>query len=75
MDELTEKIMPAAFCASGSGSVSPARWDLEGMRMRVDHVLDLDPVLASRDLNSRPATVFGRWHIPRDRMLEKVTAL
>ena len=57
------------------GSMITARWDLEGVRMHEDHVLDLDPVLASRDLNSRPATVFGRWHIPRDRMLEKVMAL
>ena len=60
---------------SSLGSMITARWDLEGMRMHEDHLLDLDPVLASRDLNSRPATVFGRWHMPRDRMLEKVMAL
>jgi hypothetical protein len=57
------------------GSMITARSHLDGMRLRRDHMLERDPAWVSRDLNSRPATVLGRWHIPRDRMLEKVMAL
>ncbi len=56
-------------------SMTVARWDLEGMLMRVGNVLDLDPVLASRHLNERPAMAGRVLHWPEREMLEHVARL
>ena len=57
------------------GSMTIARWDLDGMLMRVGNVLDLDPVLASRHLNERPAMAGRVLHWPEREMLERVARL
>jgi len=57
------------------GSMLTTRSHLDAMRLREDGMLERDPALVSRDLNSRPCTALGRWHVPRDRMLEKLAAL
>jgi hypothetical protein len=56
-------------------SMTIARWDLDGMLMRVDNVLDLDPVLASRHLNERPAMAGRVVHWPEREMLERIARL
>jgi len=56
-------------------SMTIARWDLEGLLMRVGNVLDLDPVLASRHLNERPAMAGRELHWPEREMLERVARL
>jgi hypothetical protein len=45
------------------------------MLMRVGNVLDLDPVLASRRLNQRPALAGRLVHWPEREMLERVARL
>jgi hypothetical protein len=45
------------------------------MLMRVGNVLDLDPVLASRRLNQRPALAGRVVHWPEREMLERVARL
>ena len=57
------------------GSMTIARWDLDGMLMRVGNVLDLDPVLASRHLNERPAMAGRVVHWPEREMLERVAPI
>lgn len=56
-------------------SMTVARWDLEGLLMRVGNILDLDPVVASRHLNTRPAMAGRVLHWPEREMLERVTAI
>jgi hypothetical protein len=56
-------------------SMTIARWDLVGMLMRVGNVLDLDPVLASRHLNERPAMAGRLLHWPEREMLKRVARL
>lgn len=57
------------------GSMTIARWDLEGMLMRVGNVLDIDPVLASRHLNERPAMAGRVLHWLEREMVERVTSI
>ena len=57
------------------GSMTIARWDLEGMLARVGNVLDIDPVLASRHLNERPAMAGRVLHWPEREMLERVATI
>lgn len=56
-------------------SMTIARRDLDGSLMEVDRVLDLDPVLASRRLNGRPAMADGVLHWPGREMLERIARL
>lgn len=56
-------------------SMTVARRDLDGSLMEVDRVLDLDPVLASRRLNGRPAMADGVLHWPGREMLERIARL
>lgn len=56
-------------------SMTVARWDLEGLLMRVGNILDLDPVVASRHLNKRPAMADRVLHWPEREMLERVAEL
>jgi hypothetical protein len=57
------------------GSMIIARQDLDGLLIRVGNVLDLDPVLASRHLNERPAMAGRVLHWPEREMLECVARL
>ena len=43
--------------------------------MKIDHVLDLDPVLVSRHLNGRPAMAGRVLHWPGREMLELIARL
>ena len=60
---------------SVQGSLRVARQDLEAWAYRVPHVLDLDPLKVSYQLNYRPATVHGKLVWPDKAMLERVAAL
>lgn len=57
------------------GSLRIARQDLDVRLGKVANVMDLDPLIVSRDLNERPATVYGKWIWPRKAMRERVQAL
>lgn len=57
------------------GSIRIARLDLDAWLYQLTNVMDLDPLIVSRQLNERPATVFGKWVWPTRAMRERVEAL
>lgn len=57
------------------GSLRIARQDLEARVYKVPNVMDLDPVVLSRDLNRRPVTIHGKSLWPDRAMRERVAAL
>jgi hypothetical protein len=57
------------------GSIRIARLDLDAWLYQATNVMDLDPLIVSRQLNERPATVFGKWVSPTQAMRERVEAL
>jgi hypothetical protein len=60
---------------SVQGSLRVAQQDLAALLYGVPDVMDLDPVAASRHLNERPATVYGKWVWPDKAMLEAVARI
>ena len=60
---------------SVQGSLRIAQQDLAALLHQVPDVMDLDPVAASRHLNERPATVYGKLVWPEKAMLEAVARI
>ena len=60
---------------SVQGSMRVAQQDLIALINRVPDVMDLDPLVVSRHLNDRPATVHGKWARPDSAMREAVARL
>jgi len=57
------------------GSLRIARQDMEAWLYRVPNVMDMDPLIVSRDLNERPTSVYGKYLWPKQAMCERVAAL
>ena len=57
------------------GSMRVAQWDLEAFVLREDHVMDVDPLLAARRLNERPAMANGKLLWPARAMREMLVRL
>lgn len=57
------------------GSINIALSDLQAYVMAEAHVLDVDPLLASRRLNKRPVMANGKPLWPGEAMRERVTRL
>ena len=56
-------------------SLRVAKQDLEAWIYRVPNVMMLDPLLVSRELNDRPATVYGKWIRPSHVMRNRIAVL
>jgi len=65
----------AATDRSVQSSLRVARRDLAAWLVRMDNVVNLDPLAVSCQLNERPGTVYGRWVWPAKAMLEAVANL
>ena len=67
---------PASFdCATDRSvlsSMNVARGNMDCLKVRVDHISDLDPLETARWLNERPVTIRGKWIFPADTMLAQI---
>ena len=67
---------PASFDSATDRSVlssmNVARSNMDCLKIRVDHISDLDPLETARWLNERPVTIRGKWVFPADAMLAQI---
>ncbi len=64
-----------AINRSVQGSLRIAKQDLEAWVARVSNVMELDPVVMSRDLNQRPVTIHGKALWTEEAMLKMLRAV
>lgn len=67
---------PARFdCATDRSvlsSMNVARGNMDCLKVREDHISDIDPLETARWLNERPVTIRGKWSFPAEAMLEQI---